>query len=41
MNDSAPHTHLQKKLRISVDKLYVGGEELLNEIEEGLNTSRI
>ena len=41
MNDSAPHTHLQKKLRISVDKLYVGGEELLNEIEEGLNTVRI
>lgn len=35
------HHHLQKKLRISVDKLYVGGEEFLAEIEEGLNTTRI
>ena len=41
MNESAPRSHLQKKLRISVDKLYVGGEELLTEIEEGLNTARI
>ena len=41
MNESSPHIHLQKTLRISVDKLYVGGEELLSEIEEGLNTCRI
>jgi len=38
---TSPRTHLQKQLRISVDKLYVGGEELLTEIEEGLNTCRI
>lgn len=41
MNGSVLHAHLQKKLRISVDKLYVGGEEFLAEIEEGLNTCRI
>ncbi|HJJ85468.1 MAG TPA: hypothetical protein O0Y16_06965, partial [Methanocorpusculum sp.] len=39
MNQNAPS--LENTLRISVDKLYVGGEELLSEIEAGLNTKRI
>ena len=39
MNQNAPS--LENTLRISVDKLYVGGEELLSEIEAGLNTNRI
>ncbi len=32
---------LEKTLRLSVDKLYVGGEDLLQEIESGLNTVRL
>ncbi|HJJ82087.1 MAG TPA: hypothetical protein O0X91_00200, partial [Methanocorpusculum sp.] len=39
MNQNSPS--LENTLRISVDKLYVGGEELLFEIEAGLNTKRI
>ena len=41
MSTAPVNNHLQKKLRISVDKLYVGGEEFLAEIEEGLNTKRV
>ncbi|MBQ2771938.1 MAG: prephenate dehydratase [Methanocorpusculum sp.] len=39
MSQNAPS--LENTLRISVDKLYVGGEGLLSEIEAGLNNKRI
>ncbi len=35
------HQLLEQKLRISIDNLYVGGEDLLQEIEAGLSTLRI